>query len=101
MGGRLGMTDSRREPTFSPSRPVRVQAPKRRHSVAPIAVPLVALAIVAAGAFWWLRSGTPRALETPSTASTAGQTAAPPEPDSSSASVAPEPVLVPPPPGNL
>jgi hypothetical protein len=83
------MTDDRREPTFSHSRPVQPPAPRRRpRSAAPVAIALATVALVAAGWwFWWSRS------QPASVAPAPAEAVAQPAP--AAAPAASEPTLVP------
>lgn len=90
-----GMTDPRREPTLYPSGPRRTQEPRQRRPIAGIVIALVAVALVAAGVFWWSRRDIPRPVEPPPAASAPPEVVAQPEPDTAPA--APTPTLLPPP----
>ena len=48
------MIDTRREPTFSPSRQAEPRARRRRRSAAPFVVPLLAALVIAAGGWYWM-----------------------------------------------
>jgi hypothetical protein len=86
------MTDDRLEPSFSSSGPVRALPPSRRHSVAPLAATLLAVAIGAGGWFVWSKSGSPAA--TPASAP-AAETSTAQLPPHEAASASPAPTLHP------
>lgn len=88
-----GMTDPRREPTFSASVPMEREIPQERRSAAPLLLSLAAVAIVAAGVAWWMRQETPRGVAPTPAASVPTQTAS--QPDTAATQPAPEPTLQP------
>lgn len=77
------MIDTRREPTFSPSRPAAPRVRRRRRSAAPFVVPLlVALAIGAGGWYWMTHHALPELVAAPP-----AQEAAPPEQEAAAPAV--------------
>ncbi|WP_427912604.1 DUF3014 domain-containing protein [Ramlibacter sp. MMS24-I3-19] len=88
------MTDERREPSFSASRPFQSQPPPEPRSIAPTILVALAIAlVVAAGAYWWVHRETPRIVASAPAPSAPAETAA--QPDTPSATTTPEPVLQP------